>query len=69
MSIPISDTALLAQFRSPITKEQAFTTIVKKYQEKLYWHIRRMVIHHEDANERTWKSGGVRQNALRRSRS
>jgi len=51
MSIPISDTALLVQFRSPITKEQAFTAIVKKYQEKLYWHIRRMVIHHEDAND------------------
>ena len=51
MSITISDTALLVQFRSPITKEQAFTAIVKKYQEKLYWHIRRMVIHHEDAND------------------
>lgn len=51
MPIPISDTALLVQFRSPITKEQAFTAIVKKYQEKLYWHIRRMVIHHEDAND------------------
>src|SRR5881397_1857263 len=47
----ISDNELLVQFRDPGTKEKAFTSIVKKYQEKLYWHIRRMVIDHEDAND------------------
>src|SRR6476620_12649730 len=46
-----SDTELLVEFRNPLTKEKAYTTIVKKYQEKLYWHIRRMVIEHEDAND------------------
>jgi len=46
-----SDTELLIQFRNPITKEKAFTAIIKKYQEKLYWHVRRMVIEHEDAND------------------
>jgi RNA polymerase sigma-70 factor (ECF subfamily) len=39
------------QFRNPPTKEKAFTAIIKKYQEKLYWHIRRMVVEHEDAND------------------
>ena len=47
----ISDAELLVQFRNPITKEKAFTTIIKKYQEKLYWHLRRMVVDHEDAND------------------
>ena len=47
----ISDAELLVEFRNPITKEKAFTTIIKKYQEKLYWHVRRMVIEHEDAND------------------
>ena len=47
----IQDTELLLQFRDPDTKEKAFTAIVKKYQEKLYWHIRRMVVEHEDAND------------------
>jgi len=42
---------LLQQFREPATKEQGFTGIIKKYQEKLYWHIRRMVVDHEDAND------------------
>jgi RNA polymerase sigma-70 factor (ECF subfamily) len=47
----VSDTELLVQFRNPVTKERAFTSIIKKYQEKLYWHVRRMVIDHEDAND------------------
>jgi RNA polymerase sigma-70 factor (ECF subfamily) len=45
------DLELLAQFRQPGTKERAYTAIVKKYQERLYWHIRRMVVNHEDAND------------------
>lgn len=39
------------QFREPLTKEAAFTSIIKKYQERLYWHIRRMVVDHDDAND------------------
>src|SRR5258705_10592302 len=46
-----SDSELLVQFRNPVTKEKAYTVIIKKYQEKLYWHIRRMVGEHEDAND------------------
>ncbi|SRR5258706_13430315 len=45
------DKELLFMFNDPATSEQAFTGIVKKYQEKLYWHIRRMVINHDDAND------------------
>ncbi|PZX60832.1 RNA polymerase sigma factor [Hydrotalea sandarakina] len=45
------DALLLYEFKEPATKERAFTAIVKKYQEKLYWHVRRMVINHEDAND------------------
>ena len=58
----LSDTELLVQFRDPDLKEKAFTTIIRKYQEKLYWHIRRMVVDHDDANDvlqnvfiRVWK--------------
>jgi len=57
-----SDSELLMQFRNPATREKAYTSIVKKYQGKLYWHIRRMVVEHEDANDvlqnvliRVWK--------------
>ena len=47
----LDDQELLQQFRQAETKEKAFTAIMKKYQEKLYWHIRRMVVEHEDAND------------------
>jgi RNA polymerase sigma-70 factor (ECF subfamily) len=47
----LEDKELLLQFNEPATKERGFTAIIKKYQEKLYWHIRRMVVEHEDAND------------------
>ena len=47
----LSDNELLVEFRNPVTKEKAFTSIIKKYQEKLYWHLRRMVVDHDDAND------------------
>ncbi|MFY7900407.1 MAG: RNA polymerase sigma factor [Chitinophagaceae bacterium] len=46
-----SDSELLHQFKQMPFKEKAFTAIVKKYQEKLYWHIRRMIVNHEDSND------------------
>jgi RNA polymerase sigma-70 factor (ECF subfamily) len=46
-----NDQELLELFKDPNTKERAFTGIIKKYQEKLYWHIRRIVITHEDADD------------------
>jgi RNA polymerase sigma-70 factor (ECF subfamily) len=45
------DKELLHQFRQPLTKEPAFTALIKKYQERLYWHVRRMVVDHDDAND------------------
>ena len=30
---------------------EAFNLIVKTYNERLYWHIRRMVVSHDDAND------------------
>lgn len=47
----LDDRELLHQFKQPEQKEKAYTAIIKKYQEKLYWHIRRMVIDHDDTND------------------
>ncbi len=47
----LDDKELLHLFKQPSEKEKAFTAIIKKYQERLYWHIRRLVITHEDAND------------------
>ena len=58
-----SDKELLENFRSEETKSYAFNLIMRKYQQRLYWHIRRIVIDHEDANDivqnvfiKVWKS-------------
>ena len=51
MPVNLDDKELLYQFKDENTREHAFTQIIKKYQEKLYWHIRRMVIEHEDTND------------------
>jgi RNA polymerase sigma-70 factor (ECF subfamily) len=45
------DKDLLVQFQRSESKERAFTAIIKKYQEKLYWHVRRLVVAHDDAND------------------
>lgn len=51
MTEQIDDKELLQQFHDPATRERGYTRIIKKYQEKLYWHIRRLVVEHEDAND------------------
>lgn len=47
----LGDKELLQLFRQANTKEKAFTHLIEKYQQKLYWHVRRLVIDHEDAND------------------
>ena len=32
-------------------KQKALTLLMRKYKERLYWHIRKMVIVHEDADD------------------
>ena len=46
-----SDQQLLIEFRDPLTKQAAFTALVKKYQKKVYWLVRRMVVSNEDKNK------------------
>lgn len=46
-----SDKELLDRFKVEATRNEAFNLIVKKYQKKVYWHIRRIVIDHDDAND------------------
>jgi RNA polymerase sigma-70 factor (ECF subfamily) len=48
---PIEDSVLLARFAEPAQRERAFTDILAKYSERLYWHIRRLVVVHDDAHD------------------
>ena len=42
---------LLAKLRNPALKDTAFNELLDTYQERLYWHIRKMVITHENADD------------------
>ncbi len=46
-----NEAELIRQFRDPAQRERAFRLILEKYQEKLYWHIRRMILVHEDSDD------------------
>ena len=46
-----NDIELLKLFRDETSRNYAFDLIVKQHQERVYWHIRRMVITHEDADD------------------
>ncbi|MDI3527237.1 MAG: hypothetical protein PWR03_1420 [Tenuifilum sp.] len=46
-----SDNELLVMFRNNDTKHYAFNLLVRKYQERLYWHVRKIVISHDDADD------------------
>ncbi|MDZ7897069.1 MAG: sigma-70 family RNA polymerase sigma factor [Arcicella sp.] len=49
----MSDSEILSQFSVPETRNFAFNQLVKTYQQKIYWHIRKMVIDHDDADDLT----------------
>ena len=37
--------------RDPLTKDEAFKKLVSEYKERLYWHIRKLVLDHDDAHD------------------
>jgi RNA polymerase sigma-70 factor (ECF subfamily) len=47
----INESLILQQLHDSKLREQAFTTIVREYQEPLYRQIRRIVLYHDDAND------------------
>lgn len=49
----LTDSDILAQFSVPATRNFAFNQLIKIYQQKIYWHIRKMVIDHDDADDLT----------------
>ncbi|MDE5418129.1 RNA polymerase sigma factor [Labilibaculum sp. DW002] len=46
-----SDEEILQLFRNKSTQSQAFGLLLKKYQERLYWQIRKIVISHDDTDD------------------
>jgi RNA polymerase sigma-70 factor (ECF subfamily) len=47
----LSDNEIILKFAIEKTRTAAFELILEKYQKKTYWHIRRIVINHDDADD------------------
>jgi len=48
---PLTDEDLLKMFADETLRKQAFTQIAERYSQKLYWHIRKIVISHDDTDD------------------
>ncbi len=42
---------LVSELKNPKTKERAFRNLVSLYKERLYWHVRKIVLNHADADD------------------
>ncbi|WP_461788039.1 RNA polymerase sigma factor [Pedobacter sp.] len=47
----VEDEEILSKFNEEKTRNAAFNLLLQKYQQKIYWHIRRLVIDHDDADD------------------
>jgi len=71
MPTEVEDAEILSKFQDEKTRNEAFNMLLKKYQQKIYWHVRRMVIDHDDTDDlvqdifiKVWKNlAGFRSDA------
>ena len=51
MVAKVSDEEILLLFKDEKTRNVALSHIITNYQQRLYWHIRKIVISHDDADD------------------
>ncbi len=49
----MEDKDLLEKIKNPETTSYGFNLLVRAYQQRVYWHVRKMVIDHDDADDLT----------------
>jgi RNA polymerase sigma-70 factor (ECF subfamily) len=47
----LEDQFIIEKILSEETRDYGFNLLTREYQERIYWHVRKMVIDHEDAND------------------
>ena len=47
----IAEETLVSELKNKETQAKAFEVLVNTYKERLYWHIRRIVMSHDDADD------------------
>ena len=51
MNLVLEEDTFIARLKNKQTHEAAFRELITEYKERLYWHIRKIVIRHEDADD------------------
>jgi len=46
-----TDKEIMDQFRNLETRNYAFNLLVREYQKRLYWHIRKILLDHDDTDD------------------
>lgn len=46
-----TDTDILSLYKDESTRNKSLEILIDKYQQKLYWHIRKIVIDHDDSDD------------------
>jgi len=46
-----TDKEIIDQFRNLETRNYAFNLLVREYQKRLYWHIRKILLDHDDTDD------------------
>ncbi len=47
----VEDAEILEAYKIPTSRDKAIALLIEKYQQRLYWHIRKIVIDHDDADD------------------
>ena len=49
--IETADSEILSMLKDPATRDKGFLQLMNTYKEPIYWHIRRLIVSHEDAED------------------
>lgn len=47
----LEEEVLIERLKDPVTREASYRTLISTHKERLYWHIRKIVLSHEDADD------------------
>jgi RNA polymerase sigma-70 factor, ECF subfamily len=47
----LTEAEILSMIQNPLTRDNGFLLLMNAYQKQLYWHIRRLVVSHQDAED------------------
>lgn len=47
----LEEEVLIERMKDPVTREASYRILISRHKERLYWHIRKIVLNHEDADD------------------